>query len=112
MENNYKGVPYEYHSNYHNKELNWHEHFVLDEEQTEKLIQLCREQLLPRRTANTRVSSYSLKHKAEKTLGFYVANCDMKRAMVYAGFEPTIKDPAYWYFNISQRSPLLKVQSE
>ena len=98
---NYRGYRFEYKDE---------EHFSLSDEQREKLIKLCIGGFRSARSFNQKHTSYGLKHIAEDILEFYVPNCEMKRAMIEAGF---IADPYHlssinWVFNIAESSPILR----
>lgn len=67
-----------------------HEYQTLTVEQQILLIDYVNHYIKPYaniKTINRNLSSYILKHKAEKHLGFYVANLDMKVAMAQCGIE-------------------------
>lgn len=51
---------------------------------------------------NSKVSSYGLKHKFEKMLGFYISNLDMKEAMARLGYKNN-GDVQNQYYNISSK---------
>lgn len=53
---------------------------------------------------NDRVTSYGLKHIAERRLRFYISNADMKKAMAECGFSCYGTGNQNWFFNVSQRS--------
>ena len=59
----------------------------MPEEDRRRLQAWVRDKLAPRQVTRPR-SSYALKHTAEKDLGFYVSNAELKGAMLEAGYEP------------------------
>jgi hypothetical protein len=59
----------------------------MDEDERERLRAWIRENVAPRKVTEPK-SSYGLKHVAEKMLGFYVGNGELKGAMLEAGYEP------------------------
>lgn len=51
---------------------------------------------------NSKVSSYGLKHKFEKILGFYISNLDMKEAMIRLEYK-NHGDNQNQHYNISSK---------
>lgn len=65
--------------------------------------------LVPVKSFNDKVSSYFLKHIFERAdVGFYIDNDDFKTAMTDCGFSVKNPDDQNWVFNISKESPALK----
>lgn len=74
-----------------------------------KLLDWIKNNLIPIKTINWKVSSYRLKHIFEKSEGgFYVTNGEFKGAMLKSGFKINNPDNTNWYFNISQKSTCLR----
>ena len=61
--------------------------YDMPEEEQQRLYAWVLENVAPRK-ATRPVSSYWRKHVAEKSIGFYVSNGELKGAMREAGFEP------------------------
>ena len=80
------------------------EKLTLTDEQQAVLKKWISDNLKKRRWQNTKISSYGLKHIAEKLVGFYVSNADMKKAMVESGFECYRTNEINWNFNVTQQS--------
>lgn len=101
---NYKGCPFEY------KDKERFEKFTLTEEQVNNLVSFCRTGFNPTKGYSVRYGSYTLKHIVEDQIGFYVPNCELKRAMICAGFRamPSTIDEVNWCFNIGEKSPALQ----
>ena len=55
-----------------------------------------------RKTLNTRITSYGLKHYAERQMGQYISNDSFVEAMLKLGFvgKPFQKGSEYYFFNI------------
>jgi hypothetical protein len=54
-----------------------------------------------RKTINTRITSYGLKHYAERKMGQYIGNDSFIEAMLKLGFKGRrIKDSENYFFNI------------
>lgn len=83
----------------------------LSSDQQEKLIQWIKENIQPRKTFNTRHTSYGLKHlvKFSDEPHPYFDNGEFKGAMLNAGFEVMDKSELNWVFNVSQKSLCFKV---
>ena len=64
-----------------------------------------------RKTYNDIISSYGLKHYAEKALNRYVSNIEFKRAMVMCGYYPENPHEINWTFTISSKSFIFKFHS-
>lgn len=76
---------------------------TLNEEQKDLLDEAIIEYLPSRlQRVNSKVSSYGLKHKFEKILGFYVSNLDMKEAMIRLEYRNNGNNQNQ-YYNISSR---------
>ena len=55
----------------------------------------------PRKTMNKRISSYGLKHLAERQAGSYISNEALIQAMIESGFRAErIRDTPNYYFNV------------
>ena len=98
---NYLGHRFEYQGN---------EPFALSGDERELLTQLCVGGFKVSKSYNRRHTSYGFKHVAERILGFYVSNSDMKRAMIDAGFkaDPMSLYDINWSFNVAESSPIIK----
>ena len=58
----------------------------------------------PRKSINRRISSYGLKHLAERQVGSYISNEAMIKAMVESGFRAQqIRGTTNFYFNAQLR---------
>jgi len=54
-----------------------------------------------RKTINTSITSYGLKHYAERKMGKYISNDSFIEAMLIAGFKGRrIKDSENYFFNV------------
>ncbi len=55
----------------------------------------------PRKTINKRISSYGLKHLAERQVGSYISNEALIQAMIESGFRAQrIRDTPNYFFNV------------
>ena len=55
----------------------------------------------PRKTINKRISSYGLKHLAERQAGAYISNEALIQAMLESGFRAErIRDTPNYFFNV------------
>ena len=55
----------------------------------------------PRKTINKRISSYGLKHLAERQVGSYISNEALIQAMLESGFRAQpIRGTPNFYFNV------------
>lgn len=82
---------------------------TLTTKEHETLIDWIKGNLTPRKTFNSRKTSYGLKHIFEQSPnGFYIENDIFKAAMLECGFKVQNKAAVNWVFNISQKSPALK----
>lgn len=55
----------------------------------------------PRKTINRRISSYGLKHLAERQVGSYISNEALIQAMLESGFRAQpIRGTPNFYFNV------------
>ena len=55
----------------------------------------------PRKTMNRKISSYGLKHLAERQAGSYISNEALIQAMIESGFRAErIRDTSNYYFNV------------
>lgn len=70
------------------------------------------ENIYPRKTELTGVSSYGLKHIMTRETGIYVTNNQFKDAMLKRGYTPTNPDDKNWRYCISKRSPCFKKNCE
>ena len=77
---------------------------TLNDQQRAELREWISANLQPRKTINRHHTSYGLKHIAERFLGFYVSNDDMKAAMVACGFEAKQVSELNCSYNVSERS--------
>ena len=70
-----------------------------------ELIAFIDEHLAKRKTINTSVSSYGMKHIVERKIRKYVANGDFIAAMIHCGFEykTYVGDPNC-FFNVSAKN--------
>lgn len=63
------------------------------------------EMLTPRRTVNSRHTSYGIKHLLEKDTGIYLTNNQFKDAMLLCGYKPRNSSALNWCYTISETSP-------
>ena len=77
---------------------------TLNDQQRAELREWISANLQPRKAINRHHTSYGLKHIAERCLGFYVSNDDMKAAMVACGFEAEQVSELNCSYNVSERS--------
>lgn len=78
---------------------------VRDEEKEEKLIHWIKRNLIPRKTINKHVTSYTLKHLFQGQTGVYVTDREFKEAMIKCGLFPvsySVNGSAY--YAISEKS--------
>ena len=55
----------------------------------------------PRKTMNKRITSYGLKHLAERQAGAYISNEALIQAMIESGFRAEqIRNTPNYYFNV------------
>lgn len=84
---------------------------TLSPDEQKKLLELIALYLRPRKTLNTRHSSYGLKHQFERLMpGGYLTNGQMKGAMLAAGYEAGDQQFINWTFNVSEQSPLYEAR--
>lgn len=83
---------------------NGKEWLTLSDERQNALKDWIDANLMKIKRKNSQVTSYGLKHMAEKRLRFYVSNADMKKAMAESGFDCYETERQNWFFNVSQRS--------
>lgn len=77
--------------------------------QQKALLKWINENLSPRKTINTNIRSYRLKHFFEESEGgFYMTNGEFKGAMLIAGYKINNPNDINWYFNISAKSRCLR----
>lgn len=70
-------------------------------DQRRELLEWIGEIISPSKYKNTRHSSYSLKHRFEKSdKGFYLTNNQFKDAMLTAGYSPVDQDALNWEYKI------------
>lgn len=82
----------------------------LSKQEHDTLIDWIKNNFLPIQSFNNCKTSYGLKHIFERSEhGFYVENDDFKSAMVECGFRVKDESALNWVFNISQKSPALKL---
>lgn len=72
----------------------------LSDDQQQKIIDWCEDNIYWRKTYNMEISSYKLKHFCEHDVGFYVSNGQLKGAMLMAGFLPKNRLDKNWFFKI------------
>lgn len=78
---------------------------VRNEEKEEKLIEWIKRNLVPRKTKNKHVTSYTLKHLFQGQAGVYVTDREFQEAMFKCGLFPvsySISGSAY--YAISEKS--------
>lgn len=56
--------------------------------------------IVPRKTVNSRYSSYGLKHILQSHTGIYLTNNQFKNAMLLSGYMPEDQFALNWYFRI------------
>lgn len=56
--------------------------------------------IAPRKTVNSRYSSYGLKHILQAHTGIYLTNNQFKNAMLMSGYMPEDQFALNWYFRI------------
>lgn len=74
----------------------------------EEVFGWIRENIVPRKTANRRHSSYGMKHILEKDTRIYLTNNEFKDAMMLCGYMPVNENSLNWNYRISERSPAFK----
>ena len=74
--------------------------------QNELLLEWICDNLMRIGSINRSITSYGLKHLAERQLGFYVSNDKLIDTMIFAGFKfvGCSPDRVNLYFNVSQKS--------
>lgn len=63
-----------------------------------------REYLKPIKTLNRRHTAYGLKHTAQRMLGFYVSEGELKESMERCGYRVEEVPNLGWMFNVSEKS--------
>lgn len=81
---------------------------ITNKEETVKIevFEWIDENILPRKTANRKHSSYRLKHLLEKDTKIYLTNNEFKDAMLIMDYEPTDANKLNWHYRISEKSPV------
>ena len=77
-----------------------------DNLENELLLRWIDDNLMRIGSINRSITSYGLKHLAERQLGFYVSNDKLKDSMIFAGFKFVAlnNNSVNLYFNVSQKS--------
>lgn len=76
----------------------------ITDQQREEVQRWISEHISPRKSENSRITSYGLKHKfdnREEHKGFYMTNGEFKGAMRASGYEPTNPDDMNWCYRIN-----------
>ena len=82
------------------------EHMALDEKKMKRLCIWIAVYLGRVPQINSECTSIDLKGVAEKMLGFYISNADIKKAMIESGYKTYKTDVIknrYWNFNVSKK---------
>lgn len=83
----------------------------LSKEDQDKVFGWIKRHMIPRKSRNTRHTSYGLKHFLQEDTGIYLLNNQFKDAMLMAGHVPVDYSKLNWVFCISEK-PLTKRREE
>jgi hypothetical protein len=86
---------------------------IINNLETEMLHEWICDKLMKIGSINKSISSYGLKHIAERQLGFYISNDRFIDAMLFAGFKYSVpnNNSVNLFFNVSKKS-ITNIQKE
>lgn len=76
-------------------------------QEQEEVLGWIEDNIIPRKTVNSKYSSYILKYLLEKDTGIHLSNNQFKDAMLIAGYDPINPNKVNWHYCISQKSPAI-----